>query len=74
MATKDQPASKEANKVKLDVTILFIKRKETPGTFAYQQVDENGQEERTPVGTLYIKKDAMSKGVPDVLKVHIIGE
>lgn len=65
------PAS-EAKKV-LDVDLLFVWRKETPGTHSYQQVDEAGNEERTPVGTIYVKKDAMKGGVPKMLKVKIIG-
>jgi hypothetical protein len=57
----------------MDIEILFVWRKETPGTHSYQQVDANGNEERTPVGTIYIKKDAMKGGVPKMLKVHITG-
>jgi hypothetical protein len=69
---KDQPSA--TAEAKLDVTLGFIRSKETPGTYVYSQVDADGNPERTPVGTLYIKKDAMTKGVPDILRVHIIGE
>lgn len=71
MANKDQQPK---TVTKMDVTLGFVRTKETPGTHVYTQVDAQGNPDRSPVGTLYIKKDAMTKGVPDVLKVHIIGE
>jgi len=66
--------TKAASKPMLNVTILFRKEKETPGTFAYKQVDKDGYEERSPVGTLYLKKDALRSGVPEMLHVTIVGE
>jgi hypothetical protein len=61
------------NDIIFNQTILFVWRKETPGTHSYQQVDAEGNEERTPVGTIYIKKDAMKGGVPKTLKITILG-
>jgi hypothetical protein len=61
------------NDIIFNQTILFVWRKETPGTHSYQQVDIDGNEERTPVGTIYIKKDAMKGGVPKTLKITILG-
>ena len=50
----------------------FRWKKETPGTHSYQQVDpKTGQDERTPVGTLYIKKDALPDGVPNAIKMTL---
>jgi len=66
--------NQELDNIIFDATMLFVWRKETPGTHSYQQVDENGNEERTPVGTIYIKKDAMKGGVHKVLKVTISGK
>jgi hypothetical protein len=74
---KERPMSKKPTEHSADPIfneeILFVWRKETPGTHSYQQVDAEGNEERTPVGTIYIKKDSMRKGVPQVLKVTIVG-
>lgn len=50
----------------------FRWKKETPGTYAYQQVDpKTGEDERTPVGTLYVKKDAIKGKVPQAIRVLI---
>jgi hypothetical protein len=69
-SVKNQDAD---SKIIFNETMLFVWRKETPGTHSYQQVDAEGNEERTPVGTIYIKKDAMKRGVPKTLKVTISG-
>jgi len=62
--------------VTLNVTLRFAFEKETKGAVRYQEVGDDGATAFAPqVGTLYVRKSAMSGGkVPKALIVAIKGE
>jgi hypothetical protein len=57
----------------MNVTLKFAFEKETKGAVRYQEVGEDGKPAFAPqVGTLYIRKSAMSDGrVPKALIVNV---
>ena len=73
MTAKNKTSEPEVSKPEVSRLEAFFRwKKETPGTQCYQQVDpRTGEDERTPIGTLYVKKDALLQGVPSAIKVTI---
>ena len=57
------------------ITLKYILKKETPGTFVYQEVDQTGKELKASEGatapTFYVRKTALGKPVPEQLTVTI---
>ena len=60
----------------MNVTLKFTFEKETKGTIRYQEVGDDGAPAFAPqVGTLYVRKSAISGGtIPKALIVTIKGE
>jgi hypothetical protein len=59
--------------------LLFTFKVETKGAFRYQEVDESGKvlkgdADGATVGTLYLRKKALSGKAPSVLAVEIFQE
>lgn len=57
----------------MQVNLHFVVEKETKGAVRYKEVDEAGADAFAPaVGTLYVRKSAMSGGtIPQKLSVAI---
>ena len=60
----------------MNATLKFALEKETKGAVRYQEVGDDGAPAFAPqVGTLYVRKSAMSGGkIPKLLTVTIKGE
>lgn len=60
----------------MNITLFFIVEKETKGAVRYKEVDGAGNDAFSPaVGTLYVRKSAMSAGkIPQKLTVTISAE
>jgi hypothetical protein len=72
MASKEKSAPPVASTGALFKDLKFIWKKETKGTHCYQQMDEQGAETTTPIGTLYLRKDSLGDKKPAAFLLTII--
>lgn len=57
-----------------EITVLLKKVKETKGAYRYEEIDDNGNKRPfgdTAVGTIYIRKSALTTGEPNVIELTI---